>query len=219
MTNRPVVAIDGPAGAGKSTVARALATELGFDMLDTGAMYRAVTLAVLEAGVPPADTDAVAGVLATVDIEVGTTTRLNGRDVSGEIRTPAVSAAVSTVSAHRAVRTALIEWQRAWAAARRGAVAEGRDMATVVFPDARLKVFLTASANERAQRRQRDEESAHRASSLQATKDALAARDAADHETNPLVPAPGALTVDTTGRTVEDIVEEIAAAYRSCDER
>lgn len=215
---RPVVAIDGPAGAGKSTVARLVAEALGLEVLDTGAMYRAVTLAVLESGTDPADGRRVGGIAAAVTIEVDGRTRLDGRDVSDAIRTPEVTAAVSAVSAHPAVRTTLIDRQRAWVDAHGGGVAEGRDMGRVVFPDARLKVFLTASEDERARRRHRDEGAADRDVGFDAARRTLLERDAADHETNPLVAEVDAIIVDSTGRTLDDVVAEIADAYRSRDD-
>jgi cytidylate kinase len=143
---------------------------------------------------------------------VGERVTIDGRDVSEEIRTPAVTAAVSAVSAHPAVRRELIDQQRAWVAAHGSGVAEGRDMASVVFPDARLKVFLTASPAERAARRY--EERRHEIEDVDAAHRALIERDTLDHETNPLVPVEGALVVDTTGRTIDDVVAQIVAAYR-----
>ena len=159
-----VVAIDGPSGSGKSTVARAVADALGLPVLDTGAMYRAVTLAVLEAGVAPDDDAACLRRRAdasAIEVEDGVT-RLDGRDVSAEIRGPEVTAAVSTVSAHPAVRDVLVDRQREWVAHHGGGVVEGRDIGTVVFPDAPVKVFLVADDAERARRRQRDERAADR---------------------------------------------------------
>jgi cytidylate kinase len=213
----PVVAIDGPSGAGKSTVARGVAAELGLAVLDTGAMYRAVTLAVLDAGVDPTDAAACAAVAkrATVD-QRGVTTRLDGRDVSAEIRRPAVTAAVSTVSAHPAVRAVLVGRQRAWADAAGGAVVEGRDIGTVVFPDAVVKAFLTASEAERARRRH-DEGSADDGASVDAVRAAIDRRDRADatRAVSPLVAAPDALGIDTTDRPVDAVVREIVDAYRA----
>ena len=145
-----VVAIDGPAGSGKSTVARAVAARLGLEVLDTGAMYRAVTLAVLDAAADPADEAACARAAVAARIDLGARVLLDGRDVTSEIRGPAVTGAVSAVSAHPAVRAELVARQRAWATAHGGAVVEGRDIGTVVFPDASVKVFLTASDDERA---------------------------------------------------------------------
>jgi CMP/dCMP kinase len=212
-----VVAVDGPSGAGKSTVARGVAAELGFDVLDTGAMYRAVTVAVLEAGVDPDDAAACAAVARRAEIDQrGVTTRLDGRDVSAEIRTPAVTAVVSTVSAHPAVRAVLVERQRAWAAARDAGVVEGRDIGTVVFPDAVLKVFLTASEAERARRRH-DEAGPDEGSDVDAVRAALDRRDRLDRTrpTSPLRAAPDALRIDTTARAAEDVVHEVVAAFRA----
>jgi cytidylate kinase len=212
-----VVAIDGPSGAGKSTVARGVAAALGVEVLDTGAMYRAVTFVVLDAGVDPNDADACAALTRHVHIEQqGTTTRLDGRDVSTEIRSPAVTRAVSTVAAHPAVRAVLVEHQRRWAATHGEGVVEGRDIGTVVFPDAVLKVFLTASDTERARRR-RDEASPDGTVSVDTVRGELDRRDHLDttRATSPLMPAADALLIDTTDRPVDDIVAEIVAHYRA----
>jgi cytidylate kinase len=217
MTITRVVAIDGPSGSGKSTIGRGVATALGLDTLDTGAMYRAVTLAVLRAGLDPGDGDAAAGAAraATITVDDGVTT-LDGDDVSGEIRGPEVTAAVSTVSAHPVVRVELVARQRAWVAEHGGGVVEGRDIGSVVFPDAAVKVFLTASDEERARRRQRDEARADRNVSMDEVRASMAARDAADsgRAASPLTTADGATIVDTTGRSVADIVAEIVGAFR-----
>jgi cytidylate kinase len=212
-----VVAIDGPSGAGKSTVARGVAAELGLPVLDTGAMYRAVTLAVLEAGVDPTDGDACAALARRVTIDQrGATTLLDGRDVSADIRSPEVTAAVSTVSAHREVRAVLVDRQRAWAQAAGGGVVEGRDIGTVVFPDAVVKAFLTATDAERARRRH-DEGGADDGTSVDAVRADLDRRDRLDRtrSVSPLQPAPDALPIDTTGRPVEDVVHEIVDAFRA----
>ena len=212
-----VVAIDGPSGAGKSTVARQVAAALGLKVLDTGAMYRAVTLAVLDAGVDPADGEACAAVAAGVGIDQrGERTLLDGRDVSVEIRSPAVNAAVSTVSAHAAVRRVLVDHQRAWVAAHGGGVVEGRDIGSVVFPDALVKVFLTASPDERARRR-RDEGDPDAAVSVEAVRDDLGRRDHLDstRATSPLVAAADAIRIDTTGRTVAAVVDGIVGQVRA----
>ena len=197
-----IVAIDGPAGAGKSTVARALAHELGFTYLDSGAMYRTVALASLE---DPRRTPAeIAGAL---EVTRGERVLLGGRDVTEAIRTAVVSARASEVAADPAVRAALVERQRAlmrtgdW-------VAEGRDIGTVVAPDAAVKVFLDASERARAQRR-----------ALQtreppgAVLEAQRARDRRDRERthSPLAPAAGAIVIDTTGLALEEVVAQIGA--------
>jgi cytidylate kinase len=201
-----VIAIDGPAGSGKSTVARALAARLGWAFLDTGAMYRAVTCEVLERGVDPADTDEVAALAASVTIATRPRVSVNGRDVEDEIRSDRVNEAVSVVAANPGVRASMVARQRQWAEDEEvGTVVEGRDITTVVFPNATLKVFLTASAEERARRR--GDESA----------DSIARRDAADtsRAASPLRQASDALAVDTTGRQVDDVVEEIIECLTS----
>jgi cytidylate kinase len=195
----PVIAIDGPAGSGKSTVSRALAARLGVDRLDTGAMYRAVTWAVLDRGVDPGDHAAVAGVARSVEITVGERVLADGTDVTDVIRGPAVSAAVSAVAANPEVREVMVKKQREWADEHGGGVIEGRDIGSVVFPRADLKVYLTASVAERARRR--PEEGA----------DAVARRDRFDstRPVSPLGVADGARVIDTTDRPVEDIVDEV----------
>jgi cytidylate kinase len=195
-----LIAVDGPAGAGKSTVSMRLAERLGLERLDTGAMYRSVAWEALRRGIALEDAAAVAALAATATIDVGEVVRINGHDVTREIRSPEVSAAVSVVAAHPGVRHELVKRQRAWATARPGGVVEGRDIGTVVFPDATLKVFLTASPEERARRRGGDEPA-----------DGLARRDQMDstRAASPLTPAPDAHVLDTTGRSVEDVVEEV----------
>ncbi|MHB1964281.1 MAG: 3-phosphoshikimate 1-carboxyvinyltransferase [Acidimicrobiales bacterium] len=195
-----VVAIDGPAGSGKSTVSRAVAARLGVPRLDTGAMYRSVAWAALERGVDPADTAAVAAIAEGAEIEVGPErVRIDGTDVTEAIRRPAVSRAVSVVAANPAVRRALVARQRRWRDEHGGGVVEGRDIGSVVFPDAVLKVYLTASPEERARRRQ-DEPAA-----------GVARRDHLDttRAASPLQQAADARLLDTTGRSVEDVVEEV----------
>jgi CMP/dCMP kinase len=199
-----VVAIDGPAGAGKSTVARALADELGFTYLDTGAMYRAVALAAAERG---ASAGAIASSLA---IEPGERILLDGRDVTGEIRTPEVSEAASRAAADPEVRRAVAAHQQRLLA-QGDWVAEGRDIGTVVAPDAEVKVFLTADPSERARRR---------AVELGADPATVLAeqtiRDERDQsrEHSPLVPADGAVVLDTTGMTLPEVVDRIVALVR-----
>jgi cytidylate kinase len=191
-----VIAIDGPAGSGKSTVARAVAAHLGLAYLDTGAMYRTVALAALREGVEVAETARLAELAATVET-----------DTTPAIRTAEVTAFVSGVAAVPEVRRELVKRQRRWAAEHDGGVVEGRDIGTVVFPEADLKVFLTASDEERARRRG-DEVGA---ADYRGVQDALARRDRLDstRAVSPLKPADDALVIDTTGRTVEEIVEEV----------
>ena len=209
-----VVAIDGPAGSGKSTVARGVAAALGLPTLDTGAMYRATALAALEAGVELSDADAVASVAsaATITVEHGVTT-LDGNDVSAEIRGPRVTGAVSQVSGHPAVRQVLVERQRSWVEQHGGGVVEGRDIGTVVLPDAPLKVFITARDEVRAARRQRDEADAQRAVETDAVRDALNQRDRADgtlgRATQPEDAAPDAVVVDTSDVTADEVVADL----------
>jgi len=196
----PLIAIDGPAGAGKSTVSRAVAERLGLDRLDTGAMYRSVAWQALQRGVDPADADAVAEIARTAIIEVGAVVTMNGVDVTAAIRSPEVSRAVSVVAANPQVRAELVKRQRRWARGRVGGVVEGRDIGTVVFPGATLKIYLTASAEERTRRRGRDE-----------SADGVALRDRIDstRATSPLTRAADAHVLDTTGRSVDDVVEEV----------
>lgn len=207
-----VVAVDGPSGSGKSTVSRGVADALGLHVLDTGAMYRAVTLAMLERGLDPSDEEAAASTArdARIDVDDGRV-QLDGRDVSTAIRGPDVTAAVSTVSAHPGVRKVLVDRQRDWVARHGGGVVEGRDIGTVVFPDAAVKVFLTASDDERARRRQRDERAAHREVDVGEVRDALERRDRLDttRAMSPLRKADDALLVDTTDRDASDVIAEI----------
>lgn len=194
-----LVAIDGPAGAGKSTVSTAVARQLGLERLDTGAMYRAVAALAIERGVAPDDTDAVAALATTAEIDVGPKVTIDGIDVTHAIRSPEVGQAVSVVAANPDVRSQLVRRQRDWAAAHGGGVVEGRDIGSVVFPDAELKVYLTASAEERARRRHDESpEGVARRDRIDSTRDA-----------SPLRQADGAHHLDTTGRTVQDVVEEV----------
>lgn len=214
-----IVAIDGPAGSGKSTVARLTAAALGLEVLDTGAMYRVVTLAALERGVPVDDGPALGGLAAgiAVDLGPGGAVTLDGRDVRAEIRGPAVTGAVSAVSAHPEVRSVLVDAQRRWMVAHGGGVVEGRDITTVVFPDAPVKVFLTASEEERARRRAGDEVAADRPADRAAIAADLARRDRLDsgRAAAPLTVADDAHVLDTTGLTVEEVVDAVAALARA----
>jgi cytidylate kinase len=207
-----VVAIDGPSGSGKSTIARGVACALGLEVLDTGAMYRAVAVAALEHGVALGDEQACALLARDHDIEfeAGVTT-IDGRDVSAEIRGPEATKAVSTIAAHPAVRSVLVAQQRIWVNRHDGGVVEGRDIGTVVFPNAPLKVFLTASDEERARRRQQDEAASDRKVEVDAVRTDLARRDAHDsrRSVSPLREADDAVVVDTTSRGIDDIVREL----------
>jgi cytidylate kinase len=210
MTAR-VVAIDGPAGSGKSTVARGVAAVLGVPTLDTGAMYRSVTLAAMEADVSLDDADAVAAVAESADVELGDgVVRLAGRDVSAAIRGPDVTAAVSTVAAHPAVRAVLVRRQREWVDEHGGGVVEGRDIGTVVLPDAPIKVFLTARDDVRAARRQLDEAAADRETDVGAVQAAIDTRDRADatlgRALRPEDAAADAIVVDTSVLSAEEVV-------------
>jgi cytidylate kinase len=206
-----VVAIDGPSGTGKSTVSRGVAARLGARFLDTGAMYRAMTLAVQRAGVDPSDPHAVEGVLKSVQLEMGTdpaapSTRLDGTSVDVEIRSADVTAGVSAVAALPAVRAALIAQQRDIIGAG-GIVVEGRDITTVVTPDAEVRVLLTASAAARAARR-----GAETGTSADAEATALLRRDALDSQTTSfLEAAPGVDVVDTTDMTQDEVVARLLA--------
>lgn len=209
-----VIAIDGPAGAGKSTVARRAAEELGFSFLDTGAMYRAVALAVLRAGVDPAEREDVARVAGSAHVSIeGERVRLGAEDVSRAIRGADVDRVVSVISAYPEVRSAMVEAQRT--AARRGdVVIEGRDIGSVVVPDADVKVFLTAALEERAARRWQQEAAGRDTSrSIEEVERDIARRDAGDmsRADSPLIKAEDAVVVDTTGRTIDDVVREIVA--------
>ena len=195
-----VIAIDGPAGSGKSTVARAVAALLGWSFLDTGAMYRAVTCEALFRGVDIDDDDAVAALADTVTLTTLPRVTVNGRDVEDEIRSDEVNVAVSVVAANPSVRASMVARQRELAAAQPlGTVVEGRDITTVVFPLASVKIFLTASLEERARRRGDEGE------------DSVARRDEADSTrvASPLRQADDALVLDTTGRDVDDVAQEI----------
>ena len=207
----PVVAIDGPAGSGKSTVARAVAEALGLPALDTGALYRAVTWAVLDAAIDPADAPAVTSLAERIDLDVGPPVLVGGRDVTEAIRTAEVSGAVSVVAAVPEVRVLLVAAQREWIAVHGGGVVEGRDIGTVVAPDALLKIYLVASEEERARRRLRQDDQAGVAADLDATQAAIRRRDAIDsgRAASPWAAAADAVVLDTTGLSVDGVVEEV----------
>lgn len=206
-----VIAIDGPAGAGKSTVARAVADALGFTYLDSGAMYRCVALAALERGTDLDDAEEVGTLARSLEIDMqGDRILLAGRDVSNAIREERVSEASSRVSVHPAVREAMVALQRE-AISAGSYVAEGRDIGTVVSPDAPLKVFLTASAEERARRR-----AAQSGEEAGAVLAAQRERDRRDEtrEHSALKAAPDAVTLDTTSLSLVEVVEEIVRLAR-----
>lgn len=219
MTARtlPIVAIDGPAGAGKSTVARRLADALTFVLVDTGAMYRAVALAAKRAGIAWSDGAGLATLAEGLvekqalsferDPELGVRVKLSGEDVSDAIRTPDIAQGASTVSAHGAVRAALLELQRV-AGRAGGVVLEGRDIGTVVFPDAEVKFFLTASAEVRARRRHAELVAKGQSVSLEETLADVKRRDAQDEgrAVAPLKRADGAILVDSTSLSFEETV-------------
>ena len=209
---RCVVAVDGPSGSGKSTVSRRLAIRLGARYLDTGAMYRAVTWAVLQSNVEPQDTDGVAKVAREADLAITIepeppTVVVNGFNVTGEIRGPEVTAAVSAVSAVPEVRRLLVARQRQIIDAAGAIVVEGRDIGSVVAPTAELKVYLTASAEERARRRSLEHEI-----DQAATAAAMARRDRLDstRAADPLQQAPDAVVLDTTELGIDEVVERLA---------
>jgi CMP/dCMP kinase len=217
---RPIVAIDGPAGAGKSTVARRLAAELGFLLVDTGALYRCVALAAKSEGVQYTDAARVS------EIAHGLVSRgaiqwlpdgmlLDGRDVSKDIRTPDVAMGASTVSAHPEVRAALLDLQRQ-AGAKGGVVLEGRDIGTVVFPNAEVKFYLTAAAEVRAKRRHDELVIKGNAPSLAETLADVIRRDEQDTKraVAPLRVADDAVVVESTGMTADDVVATMAAHVR-----
>lgn len=221
--SRRAVALDGPSGSGKSTVARAVARALGWRYVDTGATYRAVTLAVLRSGADPTDPAAVADVARRAVVDQSTDpdaarTVLDGEDVSAEIRGPEVTAAVSAVSAVPEVRQLLVELQRRLAGST-GAVVEGRDVAAVVLRDAAVKVYLDATPEERARRRSGDSDAGVAVASgdlrLAVAAD-LARRDALDSSraVSPLTVAPGAVVLDSSGLDVDAVVDQVLALVR-----
>ena len=206
-----VVAIDGPAGAGKSTIARELASKLNLPYLDTGAMYRGITCAALRRGIDVNDVGAVAQLALSTVLDISDDALVvDGLDATQDIRGEAVTRAVSAVAANSGVRTELRERQRNWVAERGGGVVEGRDIATVVFPDARLKVFLTASPLVRAQRRV-----AQIGGDVEQIARDIAERDHKDstRSDSPLRESENYLYVDTSDRSISDVVNEIVGVF------
>ncbi|MEW6775241.1 MAG: (d)CMP kinase [Bdellovibrionota bacterium] len=224
---KPIVAVDGPAGAGKSTVSRAVAARLGYLYIDTGAMYRAAALAAERAGLDKSDDKAVEKFCKTLEVGFGPPSTdpakpaavlLSEEDVSALIRTPEMSMAASTFSAKQPVRRRLTEIQRRLGASG-GVVMEGRDIGTVVFPDAEAKFFLTASLEERARRRQAELAAKGQEIPLAKILEDVAVRDRQDssREQAPLVQAPDAHLVDSTGLTISEVIDRIVNKVRSLE--
>lgn len=202
-----IVAIDGPAGAGKSTIGRAVAARLGLDYLDTGAMYRAVTFAALRRGIDPGDQDDVAVLSSEVEMTIdGLSVTVDGVDATVEIRGREVTAAVSAVAANPRVRSELVRRQRSWVAAHGGGVVEGRDIGSVVFPDATLKLFVTASPRVRAERRV-----AEIGGDVAEVEASIIERDRKDstRADSPLTETSDAVLVDTTALSIDEVVERV----------
>ena len=212
-----IITSDGPAGAGKSTAAKLLAQRLGFDFLDTGAMYRAVTLAALRAQIELTDQDALARLLDTLQLDLPAgCVLLNGEDITGLIRTPQITAASGPIANSPVVRRRLVDWQRRIADGR-NIVCEGRDQGTVVFPHAECKFFLVADAAERARRRQRDLQARGESMTFEEVLAAQEVRDARDasRALGPMVAAADALRLDSTSWTIEEMVARMEQEVRS----
>lgn len=208
-----VIALDGPAGAGKSTISRLIAQKAGLDFLDTGAMYRAVAFAVLERGVDVNDVEAVGDLAEGVRIDLGDERLVvDGKDATDAIRGPQVTSVVSVIATYPRVRTAMREQQRQWIVAHGGGVVEGRDIGTVVFPDALLKVFVTASPRVRAERR-----FAQTGGDIDAIAESIAQRDHIDstREDSPLRPAADSVVLDTSDMTIDEVVDFVVRTF--CD--
>jgi cytidylate kinase len=208
-----LIAIDGPGGSGKSTVSKALAKRLGLERLDTGAMYRSVALLALRKQVDLGNEAELAKLARGMDLEVAEAITLSGEDVSELIRGPEIDNAVSLVATKAAVREELVRRQRDWASSRAGGVVEGRDIATVVFPNATLKVYLTASTAERARRRTKERfaDSQIDEVDLSSTQESINARDKIDatREVSPLTIADDAVVIDSTGLNIDQVVQKI----------
>ena len=210
----PVITIDGPAGAGKSTAAREVARRLGFRLVDTGALYRALAWALIQAGVSPEDEAGVGALLARTTVELaGGRVLVNGRDVTAEIRTPDIAMVTSRLTALRAVRDKMTPLQRSLAAAG-GVVLEGRDAGSVVCPDAEVKIYLDADLAERARRRRDELAAGGRPADYESVKAEIALRDRQDMERElaPLRKPAGAVTVDSTALSPEAVVQRILEA-------
>lgn len=202
-----VIAIDGPAGAGKSTVGRAVAKRLGLGYLDTGAMYRAVTFAALRRAIDPADQEVVGSLAESIELKLDDDTVLvDGVDATIEIRGREVTSAVSAVASNSHVRSELVRRQRGWVADHGGGVVEGRDIGSVVFPDATIKLFITASPRVRAQRRVSE-----MGGDLDEVEASIVERDRKDstRENSPLHQASDSLVVNTSDLTIDEVVEQV----------
>lgn len=218
----PVVTIDGPSGSGKGTISREVARHLGWHLLDSGALYRLVALLGSLRGVPPEDVAGHAALARAMDVEFGGNgqggerIRVDGADVTRDVRSETTGQGASRVAAWPAVRDALLERQRAFARAP-GLVADGRDMGTVIFPAADLKIFLTASAEERALRRYKQLKEKGSGANLAALSREIAERDQRDstREVAPLKPAPDARIIDSTGMSIAQVVESVLSAGRA----
>ncbi len=217
---KPIVAIDGPVGSGKTTSSKMVAEELGFTYVDTGAMYRAVTVAVLDRGIDPSDEVSVDGILDNIDVvlardESGQKTLLDGADVSERIRDRDVTAAVSHVSAMKSVRGRMTAMQRSLGA-EGGIVMEGRDIGTVVFPDAEFKIYVDASVEVRAERRYRELNAKGVAVELDKLVEEIKERDRlnSEREIAPLKKADEAIVLDTSGMSLDEQVAAIVAIVR-----
>jgi cytidylate kinase len=220
MSRPIIVALDGPAGAGKSTVAKLVAARVGLSLVDTGAIYRTLALCALRSGASVDDGPGLGAIAATLPERLRFRVQegqnrvfLEDEDVSSAIRTPAVSTAASSVARHPEVRGALLGLQRALGRLGKGSVLEGRDIGTVVFPDADVKAFVTAAPEERARRRLAELAARGEAADYETVLAEIVARDKQDAErpVAPLKPAPDATIVDTTGKTLEQVTDEIVA--------
>ena len=216
-----VITIDGPAGAGKSTVAQMLAARLGLTYVDSGATYRATALKVLESGIDPLDADSVAQMIAATEVSLSAGdgvphVLVDGHDVTARLRTPEVTLAAAQVSRLPEVRAKLIQIQRSFARGK-GVVMEGRDIGTVVFPQAKLKIFLKADMEERARRRLRQDSHDSRETTIEKTACEIGRRDQLDSERkiSPLQPAADAVEIDSTFLAAEQVVERILALAQS----
>jgi len=216
-----VITIDGPAASGKSTVARLLAERLGASFLDTGAMYRAVTLAAIRAGVDMSDQEKLLGVMETSDFlfsvkEGKMVVGINGADVSEQLRNPEITANARHIASAPRVREKLVEMQRQFAAGQEKIVTEGRDQGTVAFGDADIKFYLTAEPSERARRRQAELRAKGVSESLEKVQSAIEERDKSDENraVGPLKPAGDAVVVDTTDLSIEEVVEKLLSCVK-----